>query len=107
MSDPQEEAQRIVDEIINHCADTRLAECVRRWPGCEGGDYDPRCCRFPKSCSADIDLTRLPLMNALAASIKVDEAVKDGDPGSIDHAHMVMRQKLEEVRRVARGGNSR
>ncbi len=30
---------------------TRLLECVERWPECESGAYDPRCCRFPKSCS--------------------------------------------------------
>lgn len=29
----------------------RLAVCVRDWPECESGGYDPRCCRFPKSCS--------------------------------------------------------
>lgn len=32
----------------------RLRECVDRWPGAETGEYDPRCCRFPKSCSADV-----------------------------------------------------
>ena len=25
--------------------------CVARWPECEEGAFDPRCCRFPKSCS--------------------------------------------------------
>jgi hypothetical protein len=25
--------------------------CVANWPGCFSGGYDPRCCRFPKSCS--------------------------------------------------------
>lgn len=29
----------------------RLRECVEAWPECETGGYDPRCCRFPKSCS--------------------------------------------------------
>lgn len=33
----------------------RLRACVERWPGAEiDGDYDPRCCRFPKSCSATV-----------------------------------------------------
>ena len=32
----------------------RLAECIENWPDCREGDYDPRCCRFPKSCSCDI-----------------------------------------------------
>lgn len=26
-------------------------ECVERWPECFSGGYDPRCCRWPKSCS--------------------------------------------------------
>lgn len=33
-------------------SDDRLPECVERWPGAVDGEYDPRCCRFPKSCSA-------------------------------------------------------
>jgi hypothetical protein len=32
----------------------RLKACVERWPDCSTGGYDPACCRFPKSCSADI-----------------------------------------------------
>ncbi len=33
----------------------RLKACVENWPGAEiDGDYDPRCCRFPKSCSASV-----------------------------------------------------
>lgn len=28
-------------------------ECEKNWPGCWNGGYDPRCCRFPKSCSCD------------------------------------------------------
>ena len=31
--------------------DGRDPECVARWPECFDGGYDPRCCRFPKSCS--------------------------------------------------------
>ncbi len=30
----------------------RLLDCVERWPECSTFGYDPRCCRFPKSCSA-------------------------------------------------------
>jgi hypothetical protein len=32
----------------------RLRVCVDRWPEAQEGAYDPRCCRFPKSCSATI-----------------------------------------------------
>jgi len=34
--------------------DRRLRGCVKRWPEAETGAYDPRCCRFPKSCSATV-----------------------------------------------------
>lgn len=34
--------------------DLRDPACVERWPECEEGAYDPRCCRWPKSCSADV-----------------------------------------------------
>lgn len=30
----------------------RIRACVEAWPEAETGQYDPRCCRFPKSCSA-------------------------------------------------------
>lgn len=29
----------------------RLTSCVERWPDCASGEYNPACCRFPKSCS--------------------------------------------------------
>ena len=32
----------------------RLRACVERWPGCVEGEYNPACCRFPKSCSCTI-----------------------------------------------------
>jgi hypothetical protein len=32
----------------------RIKACVEAWPDCETGLYDPRCCRFPKSCSCTI-----------------------------------------------------
>ena len=31
--------------------DGRDPECVKQWPDCFDGGYDPSCCRFPKSCS--------------------------------------------------------
>jgi hypothetical protein len=27
--------------------------CIAQWPDCYEGGYDPRCCRFPKSCSCE------------------------------------------------------
>jgi hypothetical protein len=32
----------------------RLRACVEAWPECEEGAYNPRCCRFPKSCSCTV-----------------------------------------------------
>jgi hypothetical protein len=32
----------------------RLKSCIEAWPDCVSGDYNPYCCRFPKSCSCDI-----------------------------------------------------
>lgn len=32
--------------------DERDPHCVEAWPECESFGHDPRCCRFPKSCSA-------------------------------------------------------
>lgn len=29
----------------------RLRACVEAWPECQEGEYNPKCCRFPKSCS--------------------------------------------------------
>lgn len=31
----------------------RLLACVQLWPACVEGGYDPKCCRFPKSCSCE------------------------------------------------------
>lgn len=31
--------------------DERKKSCTDNWPGAASGEYDPRCCRFPKSCS--------------------------------------------------------
>lgn len=32
----------------------RLRVCVEAWPECREGEYNPNCCRFPKSCSCDV-----------------------------------------------------
>ena len=51
---------RIVDSLEalgQAVADTRpprrrrLAACVEQWPECSDDEYNPKCCRFPKSCS--------------------------------------------------------
>lgn len=42
------------DDPISEPPRRRLRICVERWPACATSEYDPACCRFPKSCSADI-----------------------------------------------------
>lgn len=37
----------------------RLKSCVEDWPEAQSGEYNPSCCRFPKSCSADSVLNRV------------------------------------------------
>lgn len=32
----------------------RLRACVENWPDCATGEYNPSCCRFPKSCSCTV-----------------------------------------------------
>ncbi len=32
----------------------RLLACVEAWPECAEGQYNPACCRFPKSCSCTV-----------------------------------------------------
>jgi len=35
----------------------RERSCVENWPGCTSGEYNPACCRFPKSCSVrDVEM---------------------------------------------------
>jgi hypothetical protein len=32
----------------------RNPHCEEAWPDCWDGGYDPRCCRWPKSCSCNV-----------------------------------------------------
>lgn len=41
-------------ESAQGAGDERDPACVKAWPECESGAYDPRCCRFPKSCSCTV-----------------------------------------------------
>jgi hypothetical protein len=42
------------DDIAEWHPTPRLLSCVQQWPGCAEGDYNPACCRFPKSCSCTV-----------------------------------------------------
>lgn len=60
--------------------DDRDPVCVERWPECDEGLYDPRCCRFPKSCSCTIRVDREPQPS-------------DGPDYHADHASWEQRQR--------------
>ncbi len=66
-------------------AERRLRACVEAWPGCETGEYNPSCCRFPKSCSCtvyDPDLVRPedlePVRVVVASAMKLDDCPECG-----------------------------
>ena len=42
---------RIDQQRAEPIQDNREPDCIERWPECESGCFDPRCCRWPKSCS--------------------------------------------------------
>lgn len=46
MTDP--EPPKLTQEDL---AQRRLKECVENWPFAMSGEYNPSCCRWPKSCS--------------------------------------------------------
>lgn len=75
----------------------RLAECVNMWPDAHTGGYDPRCCRFPKSCSATvydpagvaaIDLE--PAIEAPASAVMADKIIN----GDVDLVAQAMHEAL-------------
>ncbi len=41
-------------------------DCAKNWPDASPGDYHPSCCRFPKSCSADVLFAPAELVAAAA-----------------------------------------
>ena len=43
-----------VDGSLPSREPSRYPDCVASWPDCREGEYNPKCCRFPKSCSCEI-----------------------------------------------------
>lgn len=56
----EEAFRELADELDPPANADRDPSCVARWPECEDGFYDPRCCRFPKSCSPHPPATTFP-----------------------------------------------
>lgn len=52
----------------------RLRACVEAWPNAETGEYNPACCRFPKSCSATIYDPETVAETDLEPELKADHA---------------------------------
>ena len=60
-----------------HEDEMRLQSCVDNWPECHSGEYDPRCCRFPKSCSCTeeagpAEMRRKPIVDPLSEAEELD-----------------------------------
>lgn len=49
-----EEVKERAERIAEHSPRRRLLSCIKEWPACDTGEYNPTCCRFPKSCSATV-----------------------------------------------------
>lgn len=54
MRDETPEAPATDDVPMTKVVDERDDHCKQVWPECYSGDYNPACCRFPKSCSAGV-----------------------------------------------------
>lgn len=68
---------------VEHAPWRRLKSCVEAWPECSSGEYNPACCRFPKSCScladpAEVDESLLEPAPPIARCPTLD-AEWDGD----------------------------
>ena len=63
--------------------DQRLPECIAQWPQCESGEYNPQCCRYPKSCSAGSSYMEavLPQTPAAGATLPGDQIEADSKGG--------------------------
>jgi len=48
--------------------------CQERWPEATPGAYDPRCCRFPKSCSVE------PQGDPMTVNLVPDDEPAEGIP---------------------------
>jgi hypothetical protein len=48
---PETEAPRPAETAKERTERVQRAACLEEWPDARSMEYDPRCCRFPKSCS--------------------------------------------------------
>lgn len=54
-SGPDDDPTYTAPVTCDECStDRRSPECVEAWPDCAPGEYNPACCRFPKSCSCEV-----------------------------------------------------
>jgi len=70
--------------------------CVERWPGAASGEFDPRCCRFPKSCSADLPEVD-PEVERLAR-VCADADAGSPQPHPIDNDRRIVAAVLGDLR---------
>lgn len=61
----------------------RLRRCVEGWPDCTPDGYDPRCCRFPKSCSCTVYDEALISESELESRTDKGEALESAATGVV------------------------
>ena len=71
-------------------------ECARRWRGTEYGEYHPRCCRWPKSCSAfDPGFTTGKGPTTLPMVWNDGYGWRSGPPKNLDHLPAHLREEIQ------------
>ena len=94
---------------VSERRDERNPECVKAWPECWDGGYDPRCCRFPKSCSCGVRHT-LPALPDDAQVIEPAERtilVPTQMPAAVSERLPELRGMFERILCVARSSDQR
>jgi len=78
--------------------DTREPGCIMRWPDCYNDGYDPRCCRFPKSCSCG----GYPLAASAPPAAAVAPVATDDELGEIWDVTHGIREPIRAIYNLGR-----
>jgi len=83
----------------------RLSNCVEAWPACSSSEYNPACCRFPKSCSANSVANRVYRAGSLEPGTQMSpdqdraEAKPSTMPDEIETARRNLAAELKQMLR--------
>lgn len=75
----------------------RLRTCVENWPECRSGEYNPKCCRFPKSCSCTVyNPDTIAEVDLETSALYPTECILTNH--TVDWASMTPRAQLESLK---------